>query len=217
MFWIEDGLPGVGVDPSLQVQVPGTTARFDALVDGVGTSYQWFHGGTALADGPDVTGSRSPSLVLRNISGSSAGAYTVRVSNSGAVSSPPSELVVLETFSQWADRLGLAPGSDAPADPFFTTGTRNLIAYATGIQPDGVRPFDLPSFGIEAGEAVIAFWRPRSVRDIEYRVDFSSSLGEWLELDAVPVVRQAYPDGDILEVRQALITPCQFYRLRVFE
>ncbi len=70
-------LPVITSHPTNQIVALGSTATFSVAASGSGLHYQWYHNGAT------VSGATSTSLLVKNVSASSVGAYTVQVSNSG--------------------------------------------------------------------------------------------------------------------------------------
>ena len=81
----------ITTQPSAQVQLPGGSATFAVAASGTGPlSYQWRKAGTPLA------GATTAVLVLNNVSGSDAAAYSVTVTNAlGSVTSDAASLTVV--------------------------------------------------------------------------------------------------------------------------
>src|SRR5204862_264581 len=69
---------------------PGTSASFSVSASGSGLGYQWYRGNSALA------GEAGSSLVLANVSGSDAGAYSVVLS--GACGVPVTNSATLTVY-----------------------------------------------------------------------------------------------------------------------
>jgi gliding motility-associated-like protein len=70
--------------PSSLIQCAGTNASFSAAVSGNSVSYQWRINGVNLSDGARISGSRTSTLSVANISAADAGNYDVVVTNSCA-------------------------------------------------------------------------------------------------------------------------------------
>lgn len=84
----ETGVPAFAQQPSSRSSGPGQTVSFSAAAASgyTGLTYQWFHGTTALADGPSGTGStiggaNAATLVISNLNGYDTGSYHVEISN----------------------------------------------------------------------------------------------------------------------------------------
>jgi uncharacterized delta-60 repeat protein len=87
--------------PTSLTNLAGTSAGF--TVQAVGTpvlSYLWFRGSLPLSDGVNnVSGSRTPSLTLTNLTGANAGAYKAVVTSPfGAVTSTVANLTVVDPY-----------------------------------------------------------------------------------------------------------------------
>jgi Immunoglobulin domain len=81
------GAPEITVPPSNQTNVIGGTAIFAAQAVAGATNesplvYQWQFDGTNLADGPDISGSSTPTLSIFDVAAADAGIYSLIVSNS---------------------------------------------------------------------------------------------------------------------------------------
>ena len=88
--------PAVLVQPASQTVYTGMNAMFNVVASGTATlSYQWRLNGTNLADGVNLTGSSTSTLVINNVSTISAGAYSVCITNPmGAATSMDALLTV---------------------------------------------------------------------------------------------------------------------------
>jgi hypothetical protein len=112
----------VGAPVSL-TNCPGTSASFNVSATGTAVSYQWYKGGNALV------GQTSSSLVLANVSGADAGAYSVVVSGScgNAVTNSASLTVNQDVVVVSAPvSLTNCPGSGAS---FSVTATGTGLTY----------------------------------------------------------------------------------------
>jgi uncharacterized repeat protein (TIGR03803 family) len=95
--------PGSNTPPFITTQPygwetqPGKTASFTVAASGTAPfSYQWQKNETNLANGGNISGATSNTLVISNLSMSDAGVYSVIVSNSvAATPSAPAILVVI--------------------------------------------------------------------------------------------------------------------------
>ncbi len=89
--------PRITLDPAPRTARTGDLVRFSAA--GAGTVplvYQWRRDGVALADGPHISGSGTPSLTVYSVTLADAGDYDAVVSNTcGSVTSQPARLTVL--------------------------------------------------------------------------------------------------------------------------
>ena len=92
------GPPGGVTQPISRTNDAATVVCFSALA--VGTeplSYQWRKGETNLSDGGNVFGTATPILMLTNVLGGDAGAYSVVVTNScGGLTSSVATLTVVD-------------------------------------------------------------------------------------------------------------------------
>ena len=96
--------PSVLSSPASVTNLAGTSATF--AVQAAGTpvlSYRWrrttITGTVPLSDGPNTSGSATPTLSLTNLTGADSGAYTVVVSSPfGAVTSAVANLMVVDPY-----------------------------------------------------------------------------------------------------------------------
>jgi hypothetical protein len=86
--------------PQSQTNYSGSTASFSVMADGTGPlAYQWRKDGANLADGGNVTGATSSTLILTNVRQSDAASYTVVVTGFGTMTStPPATLTMSNQF-----------------------------------------------------------------------------------------------------------------------
>jgi alpha-tubulin suppressor-like RCC1 family protein/Zn-dependent metalloprotease len=91
--------PIITSQPASRTNVAGTTATFSvAAIGKLPFSYQWRKDGVDMADGGNVSGSTTTSLVLSNVQDADAAGYTVVVTNvAGSVTSSPALLTVLDS------------------------------------------------------------------------------------------------------------------------
>ncbi len=100
---------GGGVPPVISIQtvsgwakLPGTIVNFDVSVL-IGTppfSYLWQKDGSPLADGGNISGAATASLVLTNLQTADAGAYRVVVTNAyGSVTSTVTTITILTNWT----------------------------------------------------------------------------------------------------------------------
>jgi hypothetical protein len=112
----------------------GATAVFEVTASGEPLAYQW------LRDGATVAGATDRLLVLGNAQASSAGAYSVRVTNAaGSVTSPSAALSVATTgdpghLVNLSLRSYVGTGDNIPIPGFVLggSGTRRMLIRATG-------------------------------------------------------------------------------------
>ncbi len=93
--------PKVVSSPTGLTNLAGTSATFTVQASGTPVlSYLWRKGGIPLNDGVNnVSGSRTPTLSLTNLTGANAGAYTVLVSSPfGTVTSAVANLSVVDPY-----------------------------------------------------------------------------------------------------------------------
>jgi uncharacterized repeat protein (TIGR03803 family) len=131
--------PGIATQPASQTVLVGTTASFTVAAFGdQPLSYQWQENGTNLADGGAISGSATSSLTISDVALSSAGTYSVIVSNTTQVaSSAKAVLTVLPVTLPGASMssLHLFSGASDGAFPYagLTEGKdHNLYGTAEG-------------------------------------------------------------------------------------
>lgn len=73
--------PTISAQPSSQSTCLGGTATFSVTASGSNLAYRWTRNGVDLTDGPGVSGSATASLVLSNVTASSAASFFCRVSH----------------------------------------------------------------------------------------------------------------------------------------
>jgi hypothetical protein len=112
--------PSITTPPQSQVVPAGMTVTFAVAVNGTAPlSYQWKKGAANLADGGNISGATSATLMLGNIQPADTGSYSVVVTNvTGTVISNAATLTVY------------APGS-APTSQYVTPGSSVTFAVAT--------------------------------------------------------------------------------------
>ena len=87
--------PTFTAEPQGQTSNAGSTVVFSASATGSSDTYQWQFNGVDLADGPGVSGSNGPQLMLGNVTSAGAGAYScVVTSPTGTNVSDEADLVV---------------------------------------------------------------------------------------------------------------------------
>jgi hypothetical protein len=116
-------------------------------------TYQWYYNGTALVDGPDITGSLTATLVLTG-SASKAGSYVCLVANTaGSVLSQPAQLTVnltsdLGRLVNISCRAQVGTGSNILIPGFVIGGSDtsgSLSALVRGSGPAlSLPPFNVP-------------------------------------------------------------------------
>jgi hypothetical protein len=91
--------PTITTQPNSQTNSVGQTAQFTVAASGLPAPvYQWRTNGVNIADGANVTGSTTTSLVISNLIAANAGNYTVVVSNGlASVTSTVATLTVVTT------------------------------------------------------------------------------------------------------------------------
>lgn len=135
--------------PSVQV-LPGRTATFKTTAAGPALRYQWLTGSTELRDNGRITGSRGPTLTIRNVSAADEQDYYCRISLLDAppvntafsslsliipptlAENPPPETGIVSGFIEYAIQaengatsyraIGLPPGLKLNAKTGLITG-----------------------------------------------------------------------------------------------
>ena len=89
--------PLITRSPSSRTNNAGTTASFTVTANGLPTlNYQWLKNGFNLADGGNVSGSTTATLVLSDVQDADVASYVVAVTNAfGSVTSAPALLTVV--------------------------------------------------------------------------------------------------------------------------
>jgi hypothetical protein len=144
-------IPTITSAPQSRANFPGTTASFNVGVGGSGPfAYQWRKDGGNLPDGGNVSGARSWSLTLSNVTPSDAGAYDVVVTGFTSVTSSPSatltvitnqpnQLILYEPFAY--TNLGGPVSSNTPVNwSFGGTGANDLSVVSGSLSTPGLRP-----------------------------------------------------------------------------
>jgi uncharacterized repeat protein (TIGR03803 family) len=127
--------PVITTQPASQAVLPGQTVTM--TVGAVGTQplfYQWQANGTNLSDGAKLTGSRTSTLTLNNVSATNAGTYTVLVGNGhGLVPSSPAVLTVLGVTAPGTTLVTLYPftGGNDGGNPNALLQAANGLFYGT--------------------------------------------------------------------------------------
>ena len=84
--------------PTPQTIAKGSTVVFSMAVSDPDATFRWSFNGVPLSDGPHVSGSNSPQLVVSGATSANAGAYTCIATDTGAVlQSQPAALAVNTT------------------------------------------------------------------------------------------------------------------------
>ncbi len=88
--------PSIIQQPTNQVRVVGTSARFSVTATGQSLAYYWLFNGNYLSDGGQISGVNTASLLFSGTTGANAGNYQVIVSNKhGVVTSETASLTLL--------------------------------------------------------------------------------------------------------------------------
>ncbi len=90
--------PAFQSPPVSRTNLAGTVATF--TVSGIGTqpfAFQWRKGTTNLADGGNISGSKTATLTISNVLGADAGVYSLQLVNpAGSITTPGASLVVID-------------------------------------------------------------------------------------------------------------------------
>ena len=152
------GVPQITLQPLNKVVAPGGTFSLATSATGAGLSYLWYRNGVAL---PNETG---PVMLRTGVSSSTAGSYTVRVTNSaGSITSAPAVVSLSETASVLRN---ISVRANAVAGQIITpgfviagTGTKTVIIRAIG---PGLGQFNIdgtmsnPKLTVFSGQTAIA-------------------------------------------------------------
>ncbi len=140
-------VPGITSQPQSRSANTGTTAAFSVAVSGNGPfAYQWRKNGSLLSDGGNVSGARSWSLTLSNVSPFDAAIYDVIVSGYTSVTSDPATLDVVTAPDQLLlyepfdySNVGAAVSLNTPANwSFGGTGANDLNVTTGNLSTPGL-------------------------------------------------------------------------------
>jgi hypothetical protein len=96
---IASNAPVITAQPASLAIKAGDTAVVSVAAAGTSLTYQWQLNNSNLTDNAWVIGSASPTLILSNVFGASAGNYTVTITNAGgATNSAPAVLTVADPW-----------------------------------------------------------------------------------------------------------------------
>lgn len=132
-------VPTIATQPQSQALNTGSTATFTVAATGtIPFSYQW------LRNGSPISGATNATLSLANVTGASAGSYSVVVTNatgsstsaSAALTVASGRIVNLSVNTTLAATQVLSVG-------FFTSAPKSMLVRAVG-PTLGAPPFDLP-------------------------------------------------------------------------
>jgi hypothetical protein len=99
------------------------------------------------------------------------------------------------------------------ADP-NGNGLSNLLEYALGGNPLSGNLPPLPSVSVSGGQAVYSYVRPKSISDVDYTVEFSSSgLSNWGAAPAVKISETA--TTETWQAVRPATNPSGYFRLKV--
>jgi uncharacterized delta-60 repeat protein len=155
-------------------------------VTGIDATYQWFKDGTPLADGGNVSGSQSASLILSSVFGADAGAFQVVAGNYlGSITSSVATLVVLDPLitahpANQSVHVGLAASFSAGA---IGTAPLNYRWLQNDLPLDGANALTLALTNVQATNAGA------------YAVVVSNLYGSVTSAVATLTVNLAVPDG----------------------
>ena len=101
-WFVETNIGSLAIDqqPLSRTNMAGTLASFTVRVGGGSApGYQWRKGGINLTNGPNISGATAANLILSNVFGADAGAYSVVVNDSHTnLTSQMANLVVLDPY-----------------------------------------------------------------------------------------------------------------------
>ncbi len=156
--------PSITAQPASHVVASGTTAVVDVAAEGESLRYQWMHEDTEIA------GATGRQLVLADVAASHAGAYRVRVSNSGgSVLSGSATLTVTSTADPGrlvniSARAPVGTGNGALIGGFVVSGgaPKPILVRAAGpalhevFRLEGVLADPVLSLHVQGGSEPIA-------------------------------------------------------------
>jgi hypothetical protein len=89
--------PGIATPPASLTLYAGRTATFQVSAVGTSPSYRWRSNGVTIANGGNISGATTDTLVISNVTAANQAAYDVVVSNivSSVTSAPPATLTVI--------------------------------------------------------------------------------------------------------------------------
>ena len=123
--------PTILFPPQSRTNHPGMRAAFTVTADGTGPlTYQWRRNGTPLTDGGPVSGAATSILTFSSVAGSDAGNYDVVVTGSGAVTSAPATLTVVNYAPGQVPAIVTPPQSRI--NLAGTTATFEVVASGAG-------------------------------------------------------------------------------------
>ncbi|MEI9962916.1 MAG: immunoglobulin domain-containing protein [Limisphaerales bacterium] len=188
-------------DQSLPV---GSAATLSVTVWGTPTlSYQWYHNGTALANGGHYSGVDTPNLTVASLSTADAGTYYVIVSNGcGSIASHPRKLTVVKNYT---DKWAWWNFTDI-RNPLTATIGPDLVFHGTnhfGVSGGTTFDFGLPSVG---GKIANVLYVPPLMEDNYIRLPYVGPDGTDTLTDYT-LVMDFYSDG-------GLMGPAKLFSLR---
>ena len=121
----------ISQQPLSRTNIAGTLASFSIqAVGGSGPSYRWRKGGKDLSDGPNISGTTTATLVLNNVFGPDAGAYSVVVNDAHtSLTSQVATLVVLDPYIS-TQPLSLTNNALTTATFTVTAAGQASLAYS---------------------------------------------------------------------------------------
>ncbi|HEY4990438.1 MAG TPA: glycoside hydrolase family 44 protein [Opitutaceae bacterium] len=144
--------PQITSGPVSQAVASGSTVTFS--VTSVATGFQWMLNGQPVQNGSGVIGATSPTLVVRGVTGASAGTYTcVATNGTGATTSSPATLDVITTTNpgrliNLSARAQVGTGGNIivagfVVGPAGTSGTLPVLVRGSG-PAIAAAPFNVP-------------------------------------------------------------------------
>ncbi len=117
--------PIITMEPASLATNAGGTAVFSVVATGASLSFQWQMNNTNLTDSAFIFGSTTPTLMLANVFGGSAGSYSVTITNAGGVTN--STPAILTVADPWIT-------AQPAGHTYLAGGTFNLTVGAIGTQ-----------------------------------------------------------------------------------
>ena len=148
--------PAVAVTPASLTAAPGSTVTFKANAAGtLPLGYQWQFNGANLADGAKISGSRSNTLSVANVTPNDAGDYQVIVTNIyGSVTSAAAALTVSVPTNIAYLRTLVDPVNYAPTDTVTLFTVQGIVTTWTNLTVAASTEF----FIQDATAGIAVFW-----------------------------------------------------------
>jgi len=132
--------PVITTEPGSQTLNTGSTAVFSTAATG-SVTYQWQFNGVNMTDGPNVSGSAGPQLVLGGVTAAAAGSYACVVTDASGSSMTNAASLGVETsstpgtVSSLSSRAFVGTGDDILIGGFYITGSTSRTVLVQAIGP----------------------------------------------------------------------------------